>query len=83
LPLDLCPARSLPIRRRASDYLIIEKEKVLDRVGHGIERGPALPRDDPNFEKAFAERRIDPASRPEFREPASEEVCAQAVTPIA
>ena len=49
-------ARALAVRRRAADHLIVEKKKVLDRRGHRIERGLALPRGEPDFEHAFLAR---------------------------
>ena len=49
-------ARHLPVRCRAADHLIVEKEKVLDRRGHRIERGLALSRGEPDFEDAFLAR---------------------------
>src|SRR6266446_6999413 len=49
-------ARPLSVGRRASDHLIIEKEKVLDRRGYCIERGLALSRGEPNFKNAFLAR---------------------------
>ena len=49
-------ARPLPVRRRAADHLIVEKQKVLDRRRYRIERGLALPRGEPNFEDAFLAR---------------------------
>src|SRR5262249_7952074 len=48
--------RPLPVRRRASDHLIVEKEKVLDRRGYRIEGGLALSRGEPNFKNAFLAR---------------------------
>ena len=50
-------AGPLPIRRRAADHLIVEKKKVLDRLGYRIEGGLALPRGEPNFEDAFPARK--------------------------
>src|SRR5580704_11871784 len=49
-------ARLLPVRCRALDDLIIEKEKVLDRRGYRIERGLSLSRREPNFKNAFLAR---------------------------
>src|SRR6516225_8914917 len=49
-------ARPLPVRRRAADHLVVEKEKVLDRRCYRIERGPTLPRGEPHFEDAFLAR---------------------------
>jgi hypothetical protein len=49
-------ARPVPVRRRAADHLVVEKQKVLNRRGYGIERGLALPRGEPNFENAFLAR---------------------------
>ena len=52
-------ARRLAVRRRAADHLIVEKEKVLDRRGHRIECGLALPRGEPDFEDAVLARQRD------------------------
>jgi hypothetical protein len=49
-------ARPAPVRRRAADHLVAEKEKVLDRRGYGIELGLALPRGEPHFQDAFLAR---------------------------
>src|SRR5439155_17697396 len=49
-------ARRPPVRRRAADHLIVEKEKVLDRRGYRIERRMALLCGEPNFEDAFLAR---------------------------
>ena len=50
-------ARSLPVRRRAADDLIVEKKKILDRRCDRIEGGLALPRSEPNFEDTFLARK--------------------------
>ena len=44
-------ARRLAVRRRAADQLVVEQQEVLDRLGHRIERGLALPRGEPDFER--------------------------------
>ena len=49
-------ARRPPVRRRAADQLIVEKEKVLHGRGDRIEAGLALPRGEPNFEDAVLAR---------------------------
>ena len=49
-------ARALPVRRRAADHLVVEKEKVLDRRGDRIEPGLTLPRREPDFEDAILAR---------------------------
>ena len=46
-------ARSLPVRRRAADDLIVEKQKILDGRNDRIESGLPLPRGEPNFEDTF------------------------------
>src|SRR5262245_5218360 len=50
-------AGSLPVRRRATDHLVVEKKKVLDRLGYRIEGGLALPGSEPNFKDAFLARK--------------------------
>ena len=50
-------ARHLSVGRRASDHLIIEKEKVLDWRRDCIERGLALSGGEPNFKNAFLARK--------------------------
>jgi len=49
-------ARHLAVRRGAADHLVVEKEEVLDRRGHRIQGGLALPRGEPDFEDAFLAR---------------------------
>src|SRR6516165_2374802 len=46
----------LSIGCRATDYVVVEKEKILDRLGYCIEGSLALPRGQPNFEDAFLAR---------------------------
>src|SRR5262249_12143781 len=49
----------LSVGCRATDHLVVEKKKVLDRLGYRIEGGLALPRGQPNFEDAFPARQRD------------------------
>src|SRR5262249_15077253 len=49
----------LPVGCRATDPLVAEKEKVLDRGGYCIERCLALPCGEPNFEHAVLARQHD------------------------
>jgi hypothetical protein len=49
-------ARHLPVGCGAANHFIVEKQKVLDRLGYRIERGLALSRREPNFKNAFLAR---------------------------
>ena len=49
----------LSVGRRATDYLVVEQKKVLDRRRYRVERRLALPCGEPNFEDAVLARQHD------------------------